>query len=376
MVAITPLGAPGDPDDLRRVLDDEGRPLAGAKVPSIPDATLTRIFDVMLMTRIMDDRMMRLQRQGRLGFYMKSIGEEASHLAVAPLRGSDWVFPSYREQGAWFWRGYTVQQFIDQLFGNEGDPIKGRQMPVHHSASWLNLVSISSPVGTQIPQAVGAAYAAKVMGRDDVAMVFFGEGTSSMGDFHVGMNFAGVWKAPCVFVCRNNGWAISVPREKQTAARTFASKAVGYGMPGVRVDGNDLLAVWQVATEAIERARAGGGPTLIEALTYRVQGHSSSDDPSVYRDPKEPEGWEQKDPIGRLRNYLEHRNLWSEARETALSETYHQQITDALAAADRKPAPPVETLLDDVYEELPWHLREQRAYLMAQPRTKNPHHHG
>jgi 2-oxoisovalerate dehydrogenase E1 component alpha subunit len=376
MVAISPLDASGDQDDLRRVLDDDGRPLAGAKVPSIPDATLRRVFDVMTLTRIVDDRMMRLQRQGRLGFYMKSIGEEASHFAAAPLADSDWVFPSYREQGAWFWRGYTVQQFIDQLFGNEDDPIKGRQMPVHHSASWLNLVSISSPVGTQIPQAVGAAYAAKVMGRRDVAMAFFGEGTSSTGEFHVGLNFAGVWKAPCVFVCRNNGWAISVPREKQTAARTFAQKAIGYGIPGVRVDGNDLLAVWQVATEAIERARAGGGPTLIEALTYRVQGHSSSDDPSVYRDPKEPEVWERKDPLGRLRNYLRHRGLWSEGWEQELSARYDQQITDALAAADRKPAPAVATLFDDVYAELPWHLREQRAYLLAQARTKNPHHHG
>jgi TPP-dependent pyruvate/acetoin dehydrogenase alpha subunit len=179
-----------------------------------------------------------------------------------------------------------------------------------------------------------------------------------------------------VFLCRNNGWAISVPKEKQTAAKTFASKAIGYGMPGVRVDGNDLLAVWHAASEAIDRARAGDGPTLIEALTYRVQGHSSSDDPSVYRDPKEPEIWEHKDPLARLRNYLRARSLWSEASENEISERYNQQITDALAASDRKAAPPVETLFDDVYEQLPWHLREQRAYLMAQPRAKNPHHHG
>ncbi|MBA3397870.1 MAG: thiamine pyrophosphate-dependent dehydrogenase E1 component subunit alpha [Deltaproteobacteria bacterium] len=376
MVAISQYGAPGEPDDLRRVLDDDGKPLPGVKVPSIPEATLTRIFEVMLLTRIMDDRMMRLQRQGRLGFYMKSIGEEASHFAVAPLRNGDWIFPSYREQGAWFWRGYTVQNFIDQLFGNEDDPIKGRQMPVHHSANWLNLVSISSPVGTQIPQAVGAAYAAKVMGKDDVSMVYFGEGTSSTGEFHVGMNFAGVWKAPCVFICRNNGWAISVPSTTQTAAKTFASKAVGYGMPGIRVDGNDLLAVWQVASEAIERARAGEGPTLIEALTYRVQGHSSSDDPSVYRDPKEPEIWEKKDPLNRLRGYLRHKGMWNEARETELSAQYNQEITDALAASDGKHAPPIESIFDDVYEELPWNLREQREYLMAQARSKNPHHHG
>ena len=358
------------------MLDDDGRVLPGAKVPEVSDELLRKIFEVMSLVRIMDDRMMRLQRQGRLGFYMKAIGEEASHFAVAPLRTTDWVYPSYREQGAWFWRGYTVKQFIDQLFGNANDPTKGRQMPVHHSAAWLNLVSISSPVGTQIPQAVGSAYAAKVLGKDDVSMVYFGEGTSSTGEFHVGMNFAGVWKAPVVFVCRNNGWAISVPTAKQTAARTFASKAVGYGMPGVRVDGNDLLAVLQVATEAIERARAGEGPTLIEALTYRVQGHSSSDDPSVYRDPKEPEVWEKRDPLNRLRTYMKHRGLWEESWEKQLGERYNQEITDALAASDATPPPPVETLFDDVYEELPWHLREQRAYLLAQPRTRSPHSHG
>ena len=362
-------------DDLRRVLDDDGKPLAGATVPKIPEATLLRIFDIMSLTRIMDDRMMRLQRQGRLGFYMKSIGEEASHFAVAPLRPTDWIFPSYREQGAWFWRGYSVDQFVNQMFGNELDPVKGRQMPVHHSANWLNMVSISSPVGTQIPQAVGAAYGAKVLKKDDVSMVYFGEGTTSTGEFHVGLNFAGVWKAPVVFVCRNNGWAISVPTVKQTAARTFACKAEGYGMPGIRVDGNDLLAVWQVASEAIARARAGEGPTLIEALTYRVQGHSSSDDPSVYRDPKEPEIWEKRDPLNRLRGYLQHAGLYSEASEKAIGEKYNQAITDALARIDTILPPQVETMFDDVFETPTWNIREQKAYLMAQARTKSPHSH-
>ena len=363
------------PDDLRRVLDDDGRVLPGARVPDVADDVLRNIFDKMSLVRIMDDRMMRLQRQGRLGFYMKAIGEEATHFAVAPLRANDWVYPSYREQGAWFWRGYTIKQFIDQLFGNSNDPVKGRQMPVHHSANWLNLVSISSPVGTQIPQAVGSAYAAKVLGKDDVSMVYFGEGTSSTGEFHVGMNFAGVWKAPVVFLCRNNGWAISVSAAKQCAAKSFASKAVGYGMPGVRVDGNDILAVLQVANEAIERARAGDGPTMIEALTYRVQGHSSSDDPSVYRDPKEPEVWEQRDPLNRMRTYLKHRGLWDEAWEKDLGERYNQEITDALAASDATPPPPVESMFDDVFEEMPWHIREQKAWLMNQGRTKSPHQH-
>lgn len=362
-------------DDLRRVLDDEGKVLPGAKVPQLSEETLARMLEIMLLVRVTDDRMMRIQRQGRLGFYMKALGEEASHFAVLPLRESDWVFPSYREQGAWFWRGYTIETFINQLFGNEKDPVKGRQMPVHHTARELNLVSISSPVGTQIPQAVGAAHAAKILGKDDVAMTFFGEGTSSTGEFHVALNFAGVYKAPCVFVCRNNGWAISVPSSRQTAAKTYAQKAVGYGMPGVRVDGNDILAVIQVASEAIDRARAGDGPTLIEALTYRVQGHSSSDDPSVYRDAAEPEPWEKKDPLARFRNYLKHVGMWSEALETEIIERHNTTISDAMARAEKIGPPALETMFEEVYEEMPWHLAEQRDWLLKQERTKSPHAH-
>jgi pyruvate dehydrogenase E1 component alpha subunit len=359
-------------DELRRVLDEDGRVLKGAKVPSVPDEELMRIFDTMLLVRTMDDRMMKIQRQGRLGFYMKSIGEEASHFSVYPLRKTDWVFPSYREQGAWFWAGYSIENYLDQLFGNQNDPAKGRQMPVHHSANWLNYVSISSPVGTQIPQAVGTAMAMKISKTDGVALVFFGEGTSSTGEFHVGMNFAGVSKAPVIFICRNNGWAISVPIEKQTAAKTFASKAVGYGMPGVRVDGNDVLAVIQVATEAVERARAGDGPTMIEALTYRREGHSSSDDPSVYRDPSEPVTWSRTDPLNRLRGFLKQKGLYAEQHEQEVVAAYNESITSALARADEAGLPHLDSLFEDVYEELPWHLSEQREWLLAQPRTKSP----
>lgn len=362
-------------DDLRRVLDDEGKVLSGVKVPEIPEEDLLRLFDVMLMVRIVDDRMMRLQRQGRLGFYMKSIGEEATHFAIYPLRDNDWVYPSYREQGAWFWRGYTIEQFINQLYGNERDPIKGRQMPVHHSAKWMNCVSISSPVGTQIPQAVGTAHAAKICGTDDVVMTYFGEGTSSTGAFHVGLNFAGVYKAPVVFICRNNGWAISVPRERQTAAKTFASKAVGYGMPGVRVDGNDILAMIQTSREAVDRARAGDGPTLIEALTYRRQGHSSSDDPSVYRDENEPALWEKRDPVNRFRGYLKQIGLWSEDLETEIAQKYNDEITRVLSESDSLGPPPLESMFEDVYEQIPAHLIEQREYLLAQERVKSPHNH-
>jgi 2-oxoisovalerate dehydrogenase E1 component alpha subunit len=362
-------------DDMRRVLSDEGKVLSGARVPEIPEQDLLDLFDSMLLVRVMDERMMRLQRQGRLGFYMTSIGEEASHYAVYPLRDSDWVFPSYREQGAFFWRGYGIANYIHQLYGNVKDPVKGRQMPVHHSANWLNLVSISSPVGTQIPQAVGAAWAAKISGKDDVAMVYFGEGTSSTGAFHVGMNFAGVGKAPVVFICRNNGWAISTSRDKQTAAKTFASKGVGYGMPGIRVDGNDILAVIQVSREAVDRARSGAGPTLIEACTYRRGAHSSSDDPSVYRDADEPELWVKRDPVNRFRGYLKEIGLWSEDKEKDIVAKHTEEIIRVQRESETLGSPPVETIFDEVYEEIPWHLREQREWLMQQTRTKSPHAH-
>ncbi len=360
-------------EDVRRVLDDDGRVLSGVSAPEIPEADLRRLYEKMLLVRVLDERMMRLQRQGRLGFYMKSLGEEATHFTVYPLRDSDWVLPSYREPGAWLWRGYSLEDYINQLYGNAADKLKGRQMPVHHSASALNIVSISSPVGTQIPQAAGVAHAAKISGKDDVAMTYFGEGTTSTGEFHVGLNFAGVYKAPVVFVCRNNGWAISVPRAQQTAATSFAAKAIGYGMPGVQVDGNDLLAVIQVATEAVERARAGEGPTLIEALTYRVQAHSSSDDPSAYRDPDEPRAWEKRDPLARFRKYLASRDLWSEELEKETTDRYNDEISRVVEKSDGQGLPAVDTLFDDVYEQPTSALDEQRDYLLSQPRVRPPH---
>jgi 2-oxoisovalerate dehydrogenase E1 component alpha subunit len=355
------------------ILDEDGAPRRGAHAPDLTPEEALRLYKLMLTVRLVDERMMKLQRQGRLGFYMMSTGEEAVHLAVHALRPSDWVFPSYREPGAWFARGYGLQNYVNELFGNALDPTKGRQMPVLHSWRPSNLVSISSPVGTQIPQAVGTAWAARLSKKDDVAVAYFGEGTSSTGDFHVGMNFAGVFKAPCIFICRNNGWAISTPTVRQTASRSYAVKAVGYGMPGVRVDGNDLLAVLAVMDDAVARARAGDGPTLIEAVTYRRHGHSSSDDPSVYRDAGEPRQWEERDPIERWKRYLLHRSIYSESIEAE----YRQSITDELSAAHKQAEetgpPPVESLFDDVYAELPPHLQEQKAWLLAQPRVAPMH---
>ncbi|HJZ85294.1 MAG TPA: thiamine pyrophosphate-dependent dehydrogenase E1 component subunit alpha [Polyangia bacterium] len=358
------------------VLDDDGNVLHPEHEPTIAPEDLLRIYRGMLLVRLMDERMLRLQRQGRLGFYMTSTGEEATHFGGAyPLRDSDWIFPSYREPGAAFWRGYGLREFICQLMGNAEDPIKGRQMPVHHSVRRINYVSISSPVGTQIPQAVGVAHAAKIRKRDDVALVYFGEGGTSTGAFHVALNFAGVFKLPVIFFCRNNGWAISTARERQTAARTFAAKAVAYGLPGVRVDGNDVLAIVSVMNQALARARGGAGATLIEAVTYRRGAHSSSDDPSVYRDPSEPKKWEHHDPIGRFQRYLERRGLMTAQLQKQLQEEIGGQITAALKSAEAVPGkPPIETMFADVFAHVPPHLLEQLEQLQQAPRSESTHH--
>jgi len=371
----TPEGSSGSTNEKPfRLLDDDGRLLPGVDAPEIPDADCLKLYRGMLQVRLVDDRYMKLQRQGRLGFYMQSTGEEATHFGGAyALRSTDWVYPSYREPGLAFWRGYSLKDFTNQLYGNVEDPVKGRQMPVHHSARWINLVSISSPVGTQIPQAVGTAWAARIAKKDDVALVYFGEGATSTGQFHVGMNFAGVYKAPCIFFCRNNGWAISTARDKQTASTSFAIKAVAYGMPGVLVDGNDLLAIIASMQDAVARARRGDGPTMIEALTYRRGGHSSSDDPSVYRNPAEVTAWETNDPIERWRRYCVNRKIWTQAAHDQMVAEITDEMMAALKHAESLGPPALETMFDDVFAEMPPHLAEQKAECLAAPRQKITH---
>lgn len=353
--------------ELYQVLDDDGRVIHPEREPAIDPAGLRKIFETMLLVRLLDERLLRLQRQGRIGFYLTSTGEEAVAVACAhALRPTDWIYSSYREIGSALHRGYSLRTFLNQLFGNAEDPIKGRQMPVHHSVRPLNFVSISSPVGTQIPHAVGTGMAARILGKEDLALTFFGDGATSTGAFHVSCNLAAIRKAACIFVCRNNGWAISVPRAVQTATPTFAQKAIAYGMPGVLVDGNDALALVQVTAQAAARARRGEGPTLIEARTYRLGAHSSSDDPSVYRDPGEPKEWEKHDPLRRMRLYLEGKKLWTEADDKGFREETDRRFVQTLREVERVPRPPLDTLFDDVYSDRPWHLAEQHATLESE----------
>src|SRR5262245_61487869 len=302
----TPPLVPGTERDMPEMLQLLDTASKAQKLPAglTPD-DLRAMYRAMLSTRLFDQRMMNLQRQGRIGFAVPSIGQEASQVGTGYAAAKDdWIYPSYRTHSIALLRGVPLRTLIDQMYGNQADLARGRQMPNHFSLRSWNLVSISSPIGTQITQAAGTARAMQIRGRKSATWVYFGDGGTSEGEFHSGMNFAGVWKSPCLFVCENNQWAISVPVSKQTASESFAIKAVAYGMPGVRVDGNDVLAVYQAAKEARDRAARGDGPTMIETVTFRMGPHSSSDDPKRYQAPELLESWKKKDPIARFQAFL------------------------------------------------------------------------
>jgi pyruvate dehydrogenase E1 component alpha subunit len=356
--------------ELVRILGPDGTICRPDLEPAIPDAELRRMLVAMIESSLLDERLLRFQRQGRIGFYLTAWGEEATLIGpVWALRPTDWIFSCYREQAAAVFRGYSLRTLMCQLYGNAEDPVKGRQLPAHHTVRDLNFMSVSSVVGTQIPHAVGMALAAKIRGNDDVSLVYFGDGATSTGDFHVACNFAQVRKAPCLFFLRNNGWAISTPRSIQTASPTLAQKAVAYGMKGVLVDGNDILALIHTTAEAAARARAGEGPTLIEALTYRRGAHTSSDDPTVYRDPDEPKDWEASDPIKRFRTYCTDKGVWSTEDEEALRKDFDLRFAAVVREAESVPErPPLASLFDDVYEARPWHIEEQARELEAKVR--------
>ncbi|HMR77829.1 MAG TPA: pyruvate dehydrogenase (acetyl-transferring) E1 component subunit alpha [Polyangiaceae bacterium] len=342
--------------------------------PKLAADEIVALYRHMVLTRITDERLVTLQRQGRIGFHIGSLGEEAAIIGSAyAMRKQDWVFPCYREFGAGLLRGFPFQRYFDNMYGNQNDAVKGRQMPDHYTCREAKFGSVSSPIGTQITQATGFAWAAKIRREDLACLVYFGDGSTSSNEFHNGLNFAGVFAAPVVFFCRNNGWAISVPVERQTASRTFAEKGVAYGVPGVRVDGNDLLAVIAVTRKAVERAAAGQGPTLIEAITYRMSGHSTSDDPTRYRKQTELEPWVSRDPLERVRAHLEKGGHWDATQEEALRTELDKKIKDAVAIAESTPGPALETMFEDVFKSLPWFLKEQKDELLAGPRAPAAH---
>lgn len=320
----------------------------------------THALKVMIQTRIVDERMITLQRQGIITFAMSSHGEEACAVgSAAALDLGDWMYPQYREAGILFWRGFSIEDYVHQMFGDAKDLILGRQMPNHFGSRQLNVVTVSSPIGTKIPHAAGCAYAMLLQKDPHVAICYFGEGATSEGDFHVGLNFAAVRKSPCIFFCRNNGYAISTPVERQFASDGIASKGSGYGMEAYRIDGNDFFAVYDAVKRAKEHALSGKGPVLIEAVTYRMSSHSTSDDPSRYRKEEETTQWSDKCPILRLSKFLEETKLWNSEMEKEWREKIHREVDAAILTAQNTPKPPRESLIENVYETVPEVLKKQ-----------------
>lgn len=322
--------------------------------------------------RLLDERLVQLQRQGRVGFHGSIAGQEVAPVAAGlALRPSDWIFPALRESYVMLVRGFPLELYLAQDFGSGADIGKGRQMPSHQSARAVNVVSWSSCIATQLPQAVGMAMAARKKGSSDIALAFLGDGATSHPDFHAALNFAGVFRAPCVFVCQNNQFAISLPVERQSNNALLFEKAYAYGIPGERVDGNDAEAVLTAFEAAATRAREGGGPSFIECLTYRVGPHSSSDDPTRYRDEALTRSWQERDPIALLRARLLEEGALDAAADAALTLELTAELDAAVAAASSVLPPPRSSLFDDVYARRPRHLQEQ-AELLAATRPAEP----
>lgn len=346
------------------LLTPEGELYDGATEPALERDHARRMYQAMLATRLLDERMMAAQRQGRLSFYMQCTGEEAAVVgATAALDDADMIMAQYREQGALLYRGFSIDEFMNQLFGNDLDYGKGRQMPVHYGSRKLHYMTISSPLATQIPQATGYAYGQKLAGNGHCTLTFFGEGAASEGDFHAALNMASVHKVPVIFFCRNNGYAISTPAVEQFAADGIAPRAFGYRMHVIRVDGNDVLAVFEATRQARKIAVERNQPVLIEAMSYRLAAHSSSDDPSGYRSKDEEEVWRLKDPVLRMQKWLLKKQWWSEEEETSQQESLRREVLETLKRAEKRPSPTLDSLVSDVYADITPALQRQFDHL-------------
>ncbi|KAK6957056.1 hypothetical protein Daesc_002341 [Daldinia eschscholtzii] len=355
-----------------RAVDQDGNIVDHSFKPDLSEEEVVKLYRDMLTISIMDPVMFDAQRQGRISFYMVSAGEEAISVgSSSALDPRDVVFCQYREQGLFAQRGFTLKDFMNQLFANKHDPGKGRNMPVHYGSKELNIHTISSPLATQIPQASGAAYALKMQHINDptvpprVVAVYFGEGAASEGDFHAALNIAATRSCPVIFICRNNGYSISTPTLEQYRGDGIASRGIGYGIDTVRVDGNDLWAVREVTKKAREMAlQDGGKPVLIEAMSYRVSHHSTSDDSFAYRARVEVEDWKRRDnPIARLRKYMEAKGIWDESKEKEARDSIRREVLKAFSEAEREKKPPIRTMFEDVYEELTPDLKVQMEQL-------------
>ncbi len=358
--------------ELVRVLDDEGA-AQGEWAPDLSADQLREALRLMLLTRQYDARMQRAQRQGKISFYMQSLGEEAISIAQGmALESGDMMFPSYRNQGLFIMRGTSLVDLMCQCLSNTRDMCKGRQMPIMYHNKQANIFSVSGNLATQYPHAVGWAMASAIKGEDHIASSWVGDGSTAEADFHYALTFAAVYQAPVILNVVNNQWAISTFQGFAGGERrSFAARGLGLGIPGVRVDGNDLLAVYAVTQWAAERARQGGGPTLIEHVTYRGGAHSTSDDPSRYRPKDEWESFPLGDPVERLKQHLVNEGHWSDEQHTALIEELKEQVNEAWKEAvsygtmTEGPKLDVRVMFDDVYSEVPPHLEKQRQELLA-----------
>jgi 2-oxoisovalerate dehydrogenase E1 component alpha subunit len=387
-VQLSPAGAVHRPDinarardmmalsvELVRVLDDAGDAV-GPWHPHLDPSDLQVGLRHMLLTRIYDDRMQRMQRAGKISFYIRSSGEEAVSVAQCmALRPADMLFPSYRNQGLYITRGIALVDLMCQLLSNTRDMCKGRQLPVMYHSKAGNIFSISGNLATQFPQAVGWAMAAAIKGEDHLAASWIGEGSSAEADFHHALLFASVYQAPAILNVVNNQWAISTFQGYAGGEqRSFAARGPGYGMAGIRVDGNDFLAVYAVTQWAAERARTGAGPTLIELVTYRAAAHSTSDDPARYRAKNDHEHWPLGDPVLRLKQHLIKLGEWSEARHQALTAELEALVASswkeaaAYGTMSEGPRLNADLMFEDLFKEMPEHLKRQQALMRAERR--------
>ncbi|HWI66361.1 MAG TPA: pyruvate dehydrogenase (acetyl-transferring) E1 component subunit alpha [Symbiobacteriaceae bacterium] len=342
--------------EVRRVLNPDGT-LVGPEPDFTPDQ-LKDVYRTMVYLRVFDQRCLNLQRQGRMGTFAPFSGQEACQVGSAYLlrKGQDWIFPTYRDHGAMYTLGVPSVNTLRYYMGDEWGS---------HAPEGVNAFPISIPIATQLVHAVGAAWAAKIKGEDTVTVGYVGDGGTSPGDFHEAMNFAAVYNTATILFVQNNKYAISTPNAKQFKTKTLAQRALAYDIPGVRVDGQDVLAVLTVFKEAIERGRTGGGPTLIEALTFRYGPHTTSDDPKRYRTQEEVEAWQAKDPIERLRKYLVAKGLWTDAEDDTLWNWAKDQVNAAVTEAENAGKPKVDDLFDYLYAELTPELRRQKEYLKS-----------
>jgi len=340
-------------DDMFQCLDKDGNLVA--EDPGLEDSMLKDMYWWMVLARMADEKALSLQRQGRIGTFAPSKGQEAAQIGPAMAMSSkDWFFPAFRELAAYLIRGIPLENVLLYFMG---DP-RGNIIP-----DGINNLPIYVPVGTQVPQAVGAAHAMTLRNEKNAVVCFFGDGATSEGDFHEGLNFSGVMNAPVVFICQNNQWAISVPRSRQSASRTLAQKALAYGIRGIQVDGNDVLAMYVVCKEALERARRGGGPTLIEAYTYRLSMHTTADDPTRYRKEGELKEWMERDPLIRFKKYLTSRGIWTDEWQDRLEGEAKSVIDKAIDTVENMDPLMPGDLFEHMFEEMPAYLRDQLEYL-------------